>query len=443
MTTDNLQGRNWTVYVGDVLDSLRAMPDRSVHCCVTSPPYFGLRDYGVAGQIGLESTPEAFVSKMVEVFREVRRVLRDDGTCWVNMGDSYAANGQHEAGFNELRKKFTTNSPPPPQGRARTPPGLKPKDLCGIPWRLAFALQADGWYLRQDIIWHKKAPMPESVNDRCTKAHEYIFKMSKSDGYFECGEIADHEYLFLMSKQSRYFYDQEATKEQCSNSTHARLSQDVAKQVGSDRANGGKKTNGKMKAVCSGSTRKLAESGSGTKNNGSFDTAMAIMPPARNLRSVWSLSPEPFSEAHFATFPSELPRRCIKAGTSEKGCCSECGSPWVRVTEKKAMVIKRSERTHEKGRTRSSGTVVEPASTKTTGWQASCDCGAEIAPCVVLDPFSGSGTTGMVATEMGRKYIGCELNPAYAAMSAKRIESWKHRDTDKPVESLPGQKELF
>jgi len=213
------------------------LADKSVHCVVTSPPYWGLRDYGVAGQIGLERTPEEYISAMVEVFREVKRVLRDDGTLWLNMGDSYAGSGQ---GFGD---RSTTNKS---NGASRgvrmgsshgdsghteyqaPPPGLKCKDLVGIPWMLAFALRADGWYLRSDIIWSKPNPMPESVTDRPTKAHEYIFLMSKSD---------------------RYYYDAGAILEPVSLNTHMRLAQDVAAQIGSARANGGAKTNGNMKAV--------------------------------------------------------------------------------------------------------------------------------------------------------------------------------------------------
>ena len=187
-----------TILTGDCIEQMKTLPDESVHCCVTSPPYWGLRDYGRVGQIGLEPTPEAYVAKMVEVFREVRRVLRDDGTCWLNLGDSYAGGKQGNDSFGDGTStlnnggKNTKTGEKMPSKQRKPPPGLKPKDLVGIPWRVAFALQSDGWYLRQDIIWSKPNPMPESVTDRCTKAHEYIF---------------------LLAKSAQYYYDAEAVKE--------------------------------------------------------------------------------------------------------------------------------------------------------------------------------------------------------------------------------------
>lgn len=371
------------IIIGDVREEIRKLPTGSVHCVVTSPPYWGLRDYGVSGQIGLEDTPQQFVDEMVALFREVRRVLRDDGTLWFNMGDSYAGSGRggnptkqtstleggHEtqlasmikrsraaneigasarsAAVTNVGRRATRGSQLPAGfhqdavdsgaiGRAWVPPpfGLKQKDLVGMPWRCAFALQADGWYLRQDIIWSKPNPMPESVTDRCTKAHEYIF---------------------LLSKSVSYHYDQAAVLEDCSPSTHARLAQDVLSQIGSERANGGAKTNGNMRAV----GRKLAEAGSGTKNNDSFDEAMAVMPTKRNKRSVWTVVTEGFKEAHFATFPPALIEPCILAGCPQGG--------------------------------------------------------------VVLDPFGGAGTTGLVADRLQRNAILIELNPDYAAMARRRI----------------------
>ena len=427
--TNTIEGRNWRVIVGDSLSVLRTLPEESVHCCVTSPPYWNLRNYNVDGQIGLEKTPSEFIDRMIEVFDAVRRVLRSDGTLWMNMGDSYASGKgtcrNPGGGESSLGKHLKLSQMHPLNRHNKSvlaAEGLKPKDRLFMPHEVAIALRNSGWYARDEIIWAKRSAMPESVTDRTTKSHELIF---------------------LFSKSPRYFYDAEAVKEPCSESTHARLSQDVAAQVGSKRANGGGKTNGVMKAVIAGSTRKLAEVGSGTKNNRSYNAAMVLMPETRNLRSVWWISSEPYSDAHFATFPSELPRRCIMAGTSEKGCCAACGAPWRRIVERKPMVLNRSERTHSKGRTRASGTMVEPPKSKTTGWKPTCTCDAEIAPCVVLDCFSGSGTTGMVATELGRHYVGIELNPEYAAMSANRIESWKFRDADKQPEPLPGQMELF
>jgi DNA modification methylase len=293
------------IHVGDCLHTLRTMPDASVQCCVTSPPYWGLRDYGHDGQIGLEATPESYVARMVDVFREVRRVLRDDGTCWVNLGDSYGSS----------------------------------KQLVGIPWRVAFALQADGWYLRQDIIWHKPNPMPESVRDRCTKSHEYVF---------------------LLSKSERYYYDAEAVSEPVSVSTTARLSQpSLLLQAGSDRVPG--KTNGPMRAV--------GPRFGGNKYGDSDDSKHATksgnayqIPDAngrRNRRSVWTITTKPFSGAHFAVMPPDLADLCIRAGCPEGG--------------------------------------------------------------VVLDPFGGAGTVGLVADRRGRDAVLCELNAEYAELARRRI----------------------
>ena len=314
-----------TILIGDVRSELSKLESESVQCCVTSPPYWGLRDYGVKGQIGMETTPQDYVRVMVEVFEEVRRVLRPDGTCWVNLGDSYAANRSYQVTDNK-HKDVGNNM------AMRVPAGLKPKDLVGIPWRVAFALQEAGWYLRSDIIWHKPNPMPESVTDRPTKAHEY---------------------LFLLTKSERYFYDQEAILDPVSDNTHARLSQNVQAQIGSARANGGGKANGNMKAV----GRKFDPS-AGNKNNPSFDAAMAIMPDKRNKRSVWTVPTQSYSGAHFATFPPDLIKPCILAGSRPSD--------------------------------------------------------------VVLDPFGGSGTTGQVAIELGRRPILIELNPEYAKLIEKR-----------------------
>jgi DNA modification methylase len=264
----------YKILQGDCLEQLKTLPDGSVNCCVTSPPYYGLRDYGHDGQIGLEETPEQYVAKLVEVFREVRRVLRDDGTCWVNLGDSYANKGCDSSsvgGFTGERiragKKGIMDSRP-----REIPPGLKPKDLIGIPWRVAFALQADGWYLRQDIIWHKPNPMPESVTDRCTKAHEYIF---------------------LLTKSARYWYDSEAVKEA---SIH--YDSDARAGKGNIRYEG-----------------KRTIDTSGKNGQDSFVT----INETRNRRSVWTVATKPYSGAHFAVFPPDLIRPCILAGCPVNG----------------------------------------------------------------------------------------------------------------------------
>jgi DNA modification methylase len=323
------------ILLGDCREKLRELPDASVNCCVTSPPYFGLRDYGCEGQMGLEPTPDEFAAGMAEVFREVRRVLRDDGTLWLNIGDSYANDGKWGGHTGGKHAKALHCSP---IGRQKKYTGLKPKDLIGIPWRLAFALQVDGWYLRRDIIWHKLNPMPESVRDRPTTAHEYIF---------------------LLSKSASYFYDADAIVEPVSPNTHARLSQNVAAQVGSARANGGNKTNGTMKAV--GRGPKTQAAGSGIKNNDSFAAACSLPVTHRNKRSVWSVGTEAFSEAHFATYPPALIEPCILAG---------------------------------------------------------CPVGG-----TVLDPFGGAGTTGLVADRLGRDAILIELNPEYAEIAERRLNA--------------------
>jgi DNA modification methylase len=307
-----------TLKIGDCVQSLKQLADESVQCCVTSPPYFGLRDYGHDGQIGLEPTPDDYVAKIVEVFREVRRVIRKDGTLWLNLGDSYASFRDGKAVPDSTRGDDTGTLVPKGSAKNRMAStfrgtAIKHKDLIGIPWRVAFALQADGWYLRQDIIWHKPNPMPESVQDRCTKAHEYVF---------------------LLSRSEKYFYDNEAIAEPVAESSVKRLTQpNIENQLGSDRVPG--KTNGPMKAV------------------GNCES--------RNRRTVWTINTQPFKGAHFATFPVELPRLCILAG-------SKAGD-------------------------------------------------------VVLDPFGGSGTTGQVALELGRSAILCELNPEYGELIRQRCNT--------------------
>ena len=291
---------------GDCRETMRKWASQGVKAqtCVTSPPYYGLRDYGHEGQIGLEETPEQYISAMVEVFRCVWDVLEDDGTLWLNIGDSYAGNNSRasnngRAGFGNAREKVVN----------RTGEGLKTKDLIGIPWMLAFALRADGWYLRQDIIWHKPNPMPESVQDRCTKAHEYIF---------------------LLSKSQKYYYDADSIKEDA-----------VGEKGGAPlKATNPEFRQGDSKSVNSG------------LSHGWQPTEF------RNKRSVWTVNPKPYSGAHFAVFPEELIEPCILAGAPVGG--------------------------------------------------------------IVLDPFMGSGTTAQVSQNLGRQYIGCELNPEYGKLQKKR-----------------------
>lgn len=254
------------IFQGDCMAGLRLMPDQSVNTCVTSPPYFGLRDYGHEGQIGLEDTPDAFVSRLVEVFREVRRTLRDDGTLWLNLGDSYNAAGRKGHGSRTGFKQGTNRASAAGHDNSRpNVADLKEKDLIGIPWRVAFALQADGWYLRQDIIWHKPNPMPESVKDRCTKAHEYIFLLSKSD---------------------RYYFDADAIKE------------DAVKGAAGSTFHKGKTAEHQANRS---SEKERVEDGK------------------RNRRSVWTVTTKPYAGAHFATFPPDLIEPCILAGAPPGG----------------------------------------------------------------------------------------------------------------------------
>jgi len=262
------------IYVGDCRQSLQLLEAESVQCCVTSPPYYGLRDYGVDGQIGLEETPEQFIAQLVDVFREVRRVLRDDGTLWLNIGDSYARTGGSDRKPSATATVGNTirSMEAMPSRKQRAPDGLKEKDLIGIPWMLAFALRADGWYLRQDIIWHKPNPMPESVRDRCTKAHEYVF---------------------LLSKSERYFYDAEAAREQCSEDMQRRAAK------GHTRGAGGKIDASRQDAdTLRGEHAKVINVSNG-----------------RNRRSVWTVATRPYKGAHFATFPPALIEPCILAGS--------------------------------------------------------------------------------------------------------------------------------
>jgi DNA modification methylase len=411
------------VHVGDARDCLRELPDASVHCVVTSPPYWGLRDYGTATwdggdpdckhsvggqvqdskwegaittgqrpgvdasrcrkcgavrndrQLGLEPTPEEYVANMVAVFREVRRVLRDDGTLWLNLGDSYAGSWGNQGRREGRGNQRPINGPMLQNvGSAihaiecdmgvdcscgarvvgvypnvthtgswvKDHDTLKPKDLVGIPWRVAFALQADGWYLRSDIIWSKLNPMPESVTDRPTKSHEYVF---------------------LLSKSARYFFDAYAVREAVTGGAHPQ-----GQGVG----------------------RKLAAPGSGIKYNGSMAKAIHNataddLPTSRNLRTVWTIATEPYPGAHFATFPRKLVEPCVKAGTSERGVCPKCGAPWVRDLQPSCAHVS-----------------LRPV------------------PATVLDPFAGSGTTGLVANALGRRAVLIDLSADYIDQAMQR-----------------------
>jgi len=434
-----------------VQSDARRLPlaDGSVHCAVTSPPYFALRDYGTATweggdeacdhvcqrkqptaqsssrlgypangdprrigdsntyheayteqyrdicgkcgarrvdrQIGLEATPEEFVAKLVAVFREVKRVLRDDGTCWVNLGDSYASGevGRHDQKAGQWMTNSASVKGNGEKRQYHRPTGLKPKDLVGIPWRVAFALQADGWYLRSDIVWSKPNAMPERATDRPTKAHEYVF---------------------LLSKNERYFWDAEAVRE-----AHV----EPWRSTGRLESRGTKDIDAKV-------------------NNG-FGLAgikpREYNPAGRNIRSVWTIPTEAYPGAHYATFPRKLVMPCIKAGTSQRGVCPICSAPWERVTETsytdahRGMVgnqhktltdehVMHNGREHDKRLNKNVSTL---------GWRPTCSHDAEPVPATVLDPFNGSGTTGVVALALKRNYIGCDLSADYLKQAERRI----------------------
>ena len=309
------------ILVGDVLNRISDIPDQSVQCVVTSPPYWGLRDYGNDQQIGLEQNPQDYIDAMVQVFNQVKRVLADDGVLWINIGDSYSGSGKGPAGnlgktHNERHLEHKTGG--------IVPEGMKPKDLVGIPWMLAFALRADGWYLRQDIIWHKPNPMPESVTDRCTKSHEYVFMLTKS---------------------AKYYFDAKAIEEPSKTKPGATWAE--RKAAGATAGNvivGDGVRNGTQRVV----------HGKGVTSNLTRQDGM------RNRRSVWSITTKPFRGAHFAVMPEALVEPCILA----------------------------SSRTGD----------------------------------TVFDPFSGSGTVGVVANRLGRDYIGCELNQEYVKLSCERLQ---------------------
>lgn len=385
------------VLIGDCIESMRTLPDKSVQMCVTSPPYYGLRDYGVDGQIGLEETPAEFIARLVEVFREVRRVLRDDGTAWVNMGDSYASkpNGPIGLGGHNTDAPHVAVRTANARRSSQIPMGFKHKDLMGMPWRLAFALQDDGWYLRQDIIWHKPNPMPESTRDRCTKAHEYIFLLSKSRRYhYDSDAIREPANLTGKGSANCFrggayingstFDNAEGGKRTSTGNTvppnngvgwghgtdaKARNRSRITVPTGWDTSTGDgghgdfhkdgaeRSRRDSFKRDDSKREQTIPGQAKGTHRPDRDESSWDI--ETRNKRSVWTVATHAFKEAHFATFPPDLIRPCILAGAPLGG--------------------------------------------------------------VVLDPFGGAGTTAVVAMQEGRKSILCELNPEYAAMAERRI----------------------
>jgi len=462
----------WKIHTADVLEGLGRLPDESVHCVVTSPPYWSLRDYGQDGAIGLEPTVDEYIDRVTKVMRQVRRVLRPDGTLWLNMGDAYAndgkwggsTGGKHAGGLHGQTSV----------GRAKVRSGLKPKDLIGLPWRVVFALQADGWWLRSDIVWAKPNPMPESVQDRPTRAHEYVF---------------------LLARSAHYFYDAHAIREPLSEASIRRLSQPTLfeQEGGFKQATYGEHMPGRKgrdrspqailqamaagQPVPSGWNPSQAESDikgrysrrdhlRGRADNdvlpaeGRRDPRAGLRQQDKqrghdrthegfrdhwddlskaeqqaagaNKRDVWWVATQPFPGAHFATFPIRLIEPCIKAGTSEHGVCQACGSPWTRIAEKSARG-RRIRPRHDAGmgvaynashgRPQQAAEFQDGVVYSTTGWQASCACQAGVVPAVVLDPFAGSGTTGVVALRHGRSFIGIEINPEYVQLARERITS--------------------
>lgn len=378
---------NAIILNGDVRQRLREIPDNSVHCCVTSPPYWGLRDYGQNDQIGLEQTPTQYVNEMVEVFREVRRVLRDDGVLWLNLGDTYVGTGSKgdckDPKYAEGRNGQTVAI----NNRVQ---GLKSKDLVGIPWRVAFALQDDGWYLRQDIIWSKPNPMPESVTDRCTKAHEY---------------------LFMLTKSPHYYFDNRAIQEEATgyDGRKATLHQPSEKYAETELA-----PNQSIQSIAKKATERWKFDEDGI--------------PVRNRRSVWSVATKPFKGAHFAVMPEALVEPCIKASISEMGVCATCNAPYKRRLEwgePPDRAPRQNLLNVIPGRDKPSR-LQSQAMTKrqsvTTGWDKTCNCETtEVGRSVVLDPFTGSGTVAVVALRHKSDFIGTELNPSYIDLAVTRI----------------------
>ena len=432
------------IIVGDALEALRGLPDGSVHCCVTSPPYWGLRSYqGDAGMIGLEPTFEAHLANLVSMFREVRRVLRDDGTCWLNYGDAYAGapSGGSSPDGDRKGRADTARRKTGKSGRS-----WKPKDLMMMPARVAMALQADGtpdkaaldvldrvwdrlaasygsrdlprwvvealndleneylakasdggsWWIRSELIWQKPNPMPESVRDRPTSSHEKVYLMTKSGSalywtnpnYHGVRTQPEPDYVYDVKTRKRrnlwvghsYFYDADAVRTP-SDDWHGGCFNPLAPEVQTKRKE-----------------------------------AVTRIPPEKqagaNLRNVMKVATHAFREAHFATFPPKLIEPFIKAGTSAHGCCADCGAGWVRVVETTLLT---------KGRGVTYTDRAREIDTEDYGWRPSCECEADTVPATVLDPFAGAGTTGLVADRLGRDAILIEISPEYAEMAAKRI----------------------
>lgn len=443
---------------------LKTLPDRSVHCCVTSPPYYGLREYGTATwqggdagcdhvvgeirtglgmaalgerysggghkaskpkpmlakdtcpkcgavrvdkQIGQEASPDEYVATMVDVFREIWRVLRDDSVCWLNLGDGYAATGKSGGGRQGERWADNGHVTSGPRGGkwSPAPAGYKPKDLMMIPARVALALQADGWWLRSDTIWHKLNPMPESCTDRPTSAHEHVFLLTKSETYFYDGDAIREAAVYPEGPHApdkiKSPHSQGFTRKALAGPTYER-----------HRA-----------AIQGGQSLEAEPSGT------------------RNARNVWTIATTPFPGGHFAVMPTKLADICIKAGTSEKGCCSACGAPWERIVSKgeadeahraacggdtsggyNGQSIKGHDAAGVQNASDVKRRILDGLRERQYHWQATCECPpAALVPCTVLDPFSGAGTSLLVADRLGRDAIGIDLNQAYGDMARGRL----------------------
>lgn len=379
---------NWCLLLqGDAIERMRSIAADSVHCVVTSPPYYGLRDYEAEGQLGLEATPQEYVDRLVLILAEVWRVLREDGTLWLNLGDSYARNGgEGDPGLSA--QVWATANGHQRRSCRLIPDGLKNGDLMGIPWRVALALQAAGWYLRSDVVWAKPNCMPESVRTRPTKCHEYVFILTKSD---------------------RYFYDHGAVLEPF---TDPRDGRDDGKKP-RERNRGGR-----MDGF--------------TKPNGIDPLANG----GRNRRTVWTIPTENFkpvkSTRHYAVMPRALAEVCILAGTSAHGVCAVCGASWRRVLDRREPIETRVKIGGYPGRRDSGVREIDPmvkggntlarVVIPTDSWEPGCECGAGVVPATVLDPFTGSGTTAVVALSHGRNFMGTELNPGYVELAKERVE---------------------
>lgn len=457
-----LKGRSFRILCGDAREQLDLLPAGSVHAVVTSPPYWALRSYLPAGdprkamEIGAEATPEEYVTHLVEVLRAVRRVLRDDGVVWLNLGDTFAATRSYQV--TDSKHVDVGNT-----GGMKVPDGLKAGDLIGVPWRVAFALQADGWWLRGDVVWSKASPMPESVNgvrwERCRKKVRSLASAERRGGdhqrhtagerrrgdaphsakagesstfaptadYEDCAGCSrcqangglvlrrgswrptrSHEFVFQLAKSPDYFCDAQAVAEEA------------------------------VRDASGNAARKVATEGERSRTNTHLGSSIPWAGTTRNPRSVWHLNPEPFSAAglgvdvdHYAVMPPTLVEKCLRASVSERGCCSVCGAPWARVVERERPAgndVKvggdpdRSDAGWRvKDETGAGGNQLASAATRTVGWRTTCEHDAPITRPLVLDPFNGAGTTGLVATRLGCRYIGIELRPEYARLAERRI----------------------